>query len=306
MIYVPYHDRFDWRGGEGRADLGRPEPAPDRPLPDGNPGSPRGNNGNDTMPSHTLKSMTRTRDLKAGHFIFEFAAPGIGYVLKQAGCDFAVLDTEHSGFGVETTKHVLRYMEAAALPTIVRAPSRRYEDVARICDAGAEGVMLPMVSTVEEAEEIVRSMKYTPRGGRGVVVRSAVDRYTTGPTMEKLAAANERTTLFVQIETADGVRNAEGIAAVDGVDCLWIGHFDLSCSLGVPGEFEHPDFLAAVDRVIAACRNTGKSLGRLVPDTASGVELNRQGFDFIAYSGDAWVLGDAVAAALAEIRAGAA
>ena len=146
----------------------------------------------------TLKGMTRTRDLKAGHFIFEFATPGIGHVLKQAGCDFAVLDTEHSGFGVETTKHVLRYMEAAALPTVVRAPSRRYEDVARICDAGAEGVMLPMVSTVEEAEEIVRGMKYTPRGRRGVVVRSAVDRYTTGPTVEKLAAANERTTLFAR------------------------------------------------------------------------------------------------------------
>ena len=171
-------------------------------------------------------------------------------------------------------------MEAAALPTIVRAPSRRYEDVARICDAGAEGVMLPMVSTVEEAEEIVRSMKYTPRGRRGVVVRSAVDRYTTGPTVEKLAAANERTTLFAQIETADGVRNAEAIAAVDGVDCLWIGHFDLSCSLGVPGEFEHPDFLAAVDRVIAACQNTGKSLGRLVPDTGLGGRVQPSGVRF--------------------------
>ena len=124
--------------------------------------------------------------------------------------------------------------------------------------------------------------------------------------MEKLDAANERTTLFAQIETADGVRNAEAIAAVQGVDCLWIGHFDLSCSLGIPGEFEHPEFLAAVAAVVAAGRNAGKSLGRLVPDVATGIELNRQGFDFLAYSGDAWVLGDAVAAALAEIRAGAA
>ena len=113
----------------------------------------------------TLKGMTRTRDLKAGQFIFEFATPGIGHLLEQAGCDFAILDTEHSGFGVETTKHVLRYMEAAALPTVVRAPSRRYEDIARICDAGAEGVMLPMVSTVEEAEEIARSMMRRPRAG---------------------------------------------------------------------------------------------------------------------------------------------
>ena len=258
------------------------------------------------MPTQTLRSMVGTRDLKAGHFIFEFATPGIGHILKQAACDFVVVDTEHSGFGIETVKHVLRYMEAADLPAVVRVPSRRYEDIARVCDAGAEGVMLPMVSTPEEAEEIVQSMKYVPRGGRGVVVRSAVDRYTVGPTMEKLDAANERTTLFAQIETADGVRNAEAIAAVQGVDCLWIGHFDLSCSLGFPGEFEHPEFLAAVDAVVAAGRNAGKSLGRLVPDVATGIGLNRQGFDFLAYSGDAWVLGDAVAAALAEIRAGAA
>ena len=84
---------------------------------------------------------------------------------------------------------------------------------------------------------------------------------------------------------------------------MWIGYFDLSCSLGIPGEFAHPAFLAAV---VAAGRNAGKSLGRLVPDVPTGIELNRQGFDFLACSGDAWVLGDAVAAALAEIRAGAA
>lgn len=256
------------------------------------------------MPTPTLRDMVRTRDLKAGHFVIEFATPGIGHILKQAACDFVVFDTEHSGLGIDTVKHVLRYMEAADLPAVVRVPSRRYEDIARACDAGAEGVMLPMVSSVEEAEEIVQAMKYVPRGGRGVIVRSAVDRYTAGPTLEKLAAANERTTLFAQIETADGVRNAEAIAAVDGVDCLWIGHFDLSCSLGIPGDFDHPDFLAAVEAVVAACRNTGKSLGRLVPDVATGVALHAQGFDFIAYSGDAWVLGDAVAAALAELRAG--
>lgn len=254
--------------------------------------------------TRTLKDMARTRELKAGHFIFEFTTPGIGHILSEAGCDYVVVDTEHSGIGLETMKQVLRYMEAASLPTIVRVPSRRYEDIARMCDIGAEGLMLPMVSTAEEAEEIVQSMKYVPRGGRGVIVRSAVDRYTAGPTLEKLSNANERTTLFAQIETADGVRNAEAIAAVDGVDCLWIGHFDLSCSLGIPGEFEHPDFLAAEAAVVKAAQNAGKSLGRLAPDVASSIELNGKGFDFIAWSGDAWALGDAVAGALTEIRKG--
>ncbi len=256
------------------------------------------------MSEARLKAMAQTRDLKAGHFVFEFDTPGIGHILKNAGCDFTIFDTEHSGFGIETTKRVLRYMQAAELPTIVRVPSKDYKDIARACDAGAEGVMLPMVSSPDEAERIVQSMKYVPRGGRGVIVRCAYDRYTAGPTQEKLAEQNARTTLFAQIETADGVKNAEAIAAIDGVDCLWVGHFDLSCSLGIPAQFDHPDFLAAIDQVLAACRNSGKSAGRLVPDVESGVELYKQGFDFIAYSADAWVLGDAVAAGLAAIREG--
>ncbi|MCG8595464.1 MAG: aldolase/citrate lyase family protein [Kiloniellales bacterium] len=254
------------------------------------------------MTEARLKAMARTRALKAGHFIFEFDTPGMGRICKNAGCEFVILDTEHSGFGIETTKRMLRFFEAADLPTIVRVPSKDYKDIARACDAGAEGVMLPMVSTPEEAERIVRSMKYTPRGDRGVILRAALDGYTEGPTGEKLAAQNARTTLFAQIETAEGVGNAEAIAAIDGVDCLWVGHFDLSCSLGIPGQFDHPDFVGAIEAVIAAGRKAGKSLGRLVPDVASGAALYKQGFDFIAYSADAWVLGDALADALRNLR----
>ena len=258
------------------------------------------------MTQARLKEMTETRALKAGHFIFEFATPGIGHIVKNAGSDFVILDTEHSGFGIETVKQVLVYMQAADLPTVVRVPSRDYKDIARACDMGAEGVMLPMVSTPEEAEQIVQSMKYVPRGGRGVILRGAHDRYTTGPTMQKLQAANRRTTLVAQIETAEGVENAEAIAAIDGVDVLWVGHFDLSCSLGIAGEFEHPKFLGAIEAVIAACRKTNTSLGRLVPDVESGIALHKQGFDFIAYSADAWILGDSLAAGLTAIREGCA
>jgi 2-dehydro-3-deoxyglucarate aldolase/4-hydroxy-2-oxoheptanedioate aldolase len=256
------------------------------------------------MSETALKDMAATRALKAGHFMIEFATPGIGYILKNAGCDFVVFDTEHSGFGIETIKHVVAYMRAAELPVIVRVPSKDYKDIARVCDMGADGVMLPMVANAAEAEAIVQSMKYVPRGHRGVILRAAHDRYTAGPTMEKLEAANRRTTLFVQIETVEGVKNAAAIAAVDGVDCLWVGHFDLSCSLGIPGQFDHPKFTAAIEAVTAAARGADKSLGRLVPDVASGIGFYKQGFDFIAYSADAWVLGDGVAQALAGIRAG--
>ena len=256
------------------------------------------------MTGPSLKAMAGSRDLKAGHFLFEFDTPGIGYILKHAGCDFAIFDTEHSGFGFETVKRVMTYMHGADMPTVVRVPSRDYKDIARALDAGADGVMLPMVGTAVEAKSIIHSMKYVPEGGRGVMLRCAHDQYTAGPVMEKLTKANARTMLVVQIETVTGVENADAIAALEEVDCLWVGHFDLSCSLGIPGEFDHPKFTEAIDAVVTAARAHDTSLGRLTPNVSGAIDLYNQGFDFIAYSADAWVFGDAVAAGLSAIRAG--
>jgi 2-keto-3-deoxy-L-rhamnonate aldolase RhmA len=256
------------------------------------------------MAEAALKALAGTRDLKLGHFLVEFATPGIGHILKSAGCDFVLLDMEHSGFGFETVKSALRYMEAAALPTIVRVPSKEYHHIARASDMGAEGVMLPMVGSAAEARGVVDCMKYYPDGGRGVALQVAHDRYRPGPVKEKLAAANKRTTFFAQIETADGVKNAEAIAALPGVDCLWVGHFDLSVSLGIPGEFDNPKFTKAIDRVVKAARKHKKALGRLVPNVEHGIELNKLGFDFICYSGDVWVLHNALADAVGKLRAG--
>jgi 2-keto-3-deoxy-L-rhamnonate aldolase RhmA len=255
------------------------------------------------MTAHALKGMAQTRRPKFGHFIVEFSTPGIGHIIKSAGCDFALLDMEHSGFGFDTLKSMLRYMEAAELPTIVRPPSKEYHHIARACDMGAEGLMTPMVGSAEEARRIVSYMKYPPVGVRGVAPQVAHDRYRPGPVHEKLTNANQKTTLFAQIETAQGLDNVEQIAAVEGVDCLWIGHFDLSASMGIPAQFDNPRFIAAIDRCIAAARANNKALGHLVPTVDEGVRLNQAGFDFICYSGDVWVLHNALAAAVGELRA---
>lgn len=256
------------------------------------------------MADRGLKAMAETRDPKFGHFIVEFATPGIGHILKSAGCDFVLFDLEHSGFGFETVKSTLRYFEAAELPAIVRVPSREYHHIARAMDMGAEGLMLPMVGTAAEAEQILAGMKYHPAGRRGVALQVAHDRYRPGAVPDKLATANRRGTLFCQIETREGVDNAEAIAAVDGVDCLWVGHFDLSAALGVPGEFDSKIFTDAIATVTAAARKHNKALGRLVPTVEQGIEINAGGFDFVCYSGDVWVLHNALADALAQLRAG--
>ena len=250
------------------------------------------------MADQGLKAMAGTKAPKFGHFIVEFATPGIGHILKSAGCDFVLFDLEHSGFGFETVKSAIRYFEAANLPVIVRVPSKEYHHIARAMDMGAEGLMLPMVNSAEEAKHIINSMKYYPEGMRGVALQVAHDRYRPGSVADKFTATNKRTTLFCQIETADA------IAALPEVDCLWVGHFDLSVSLGIPGDFEHKKFKTAIDKTIAATKKHKKALGRLVPTVEAGIAINAMGFDFVCYSGDVWVLHNALQQAISELRAG--
>ena len=251
-----------------------------------------------------LKALTRSREPKFGSFVVEFATPGIGHILGKAGCDFVLFDMEHSGFTFETVKQAVRYFEAAGVATIIRVPSKEYHHIARVCDMGAEGVMLPMVANAAEAGRILDSMKYVPDGHRGVALGVAHDGYrNTGVVADRLTEANQRTAMVCLIETEEGVDEADAMAALDGVDLLWVGHFDLSCSLGIPGDFQHPRFKAAIEKVVAASKKHGKALGRLVPNVETGIEYNAMGFDFICYSGDIWLLQAALSDAVGKLRA---
>lgn len=252
----------------------------------------------------TLRDMVSRKTLKSGTLVWEFAVPGIGHMLAAGGSEFVFLDTEHSAFGIDTLKQLLRYLEAASMPALVRPPGRSYENIARALDAGAEGLILPMVGSGDEARRIVQCAKYAPMGARGLALGIAHDRYTSGPVAEKLAEANARTVLFALVETREGVENVEDIASVDGIDGLWVGHLDLSTSLGIPGQFDHPDYVAALDRVVKAASENGKSLGRVVDSAEEGVDFYTNGYDFIAIGTDSQIYTGALRSALERLRAG--
>lgn len=251
-----------------------------------------------------LADLLDKKGLKLGHYVGEFTTPGIGYMLKEAGCAYAFFDMEHSGNSFETLARTLRYFEAAGLPSMVRVPSDSYDHIARALDCGADGIVIPMVGSAEQARAIVEKMKYTPRGQRGVALALANDRYKMGPVDAALADANARTRLICLIETVDGVKNVEAIAKVDGVDVLWVGHFDLTCSMGIPAQFDHPDYVAALAKVLKVGRAHGKGLGRLVADIDSGVALAREGWDLICYHGDVWLYQNAIRQGVDGIREG--
>lgn len=254
------------------------------------------------MAPPTLKHMTSHRRLKVGTSVFEVASPGIPHIMKAAGAEWLFIDMEHSGFSIESVKWLLQCTSLAELPCFVRVPSNNYDHIARVLDAGAEGIAVPMVETAEEARHIVGCAKYVPQGHRGVAIQMAHDRYRPGPVQKKLRAANRRTTIMVIIETVAGLKNVEAIASVTGIDCIGIGHFDLSNSLGIAGQFGHPRFRRAVKRINAAAVANKHSIFRMVSSVGEAVRLHKGGADMIAYSGDIWVLHQAMAAGISSIR----
>jgi 2-dehydro-3-deoxyglucarate aldolase/4-hydroxy-2-oxoheptanedioate aldolase len=244
--------------------------------------------------------------LLIGHYVGEFVTPGIGHIVKEAGGEFVFLDMEHSGNSFDTINRGLRYFEAAGVPAMVRVPSDAYDHIARALDIGAEGIIVPMLGSAEQAREIVDKIKYTPKGKRGLGLGLGNDRYRMAPTVEALRAANDRTRFVALIETADGVENVDKIAAVDGVDVLWVGHSDLTASMGIPGEYDHPDYVRALERVVKAGKKNRKRLGRLVTDVDAALAEVGQGWDTLCYHGDAWLLQVSIRQGIDGIRAGVA
>jgi len=254
------------------------------------------------MRPNTIKSQLAAGKVPVGTFVFEFNTPGIARIVAEAGADFVVFDMEHTGWSVETIRMLLATSRSTSLVPLVRVPATEYDFIARVLDAGAMGIMVPMVESAEQARAIVASAKYPPVGRRGAAFGVAHDDYTGGDIVEKIASANREGLLLAQIETVAGVNHVDSIAAVPGIDVLWIGQFDLSISMGIPGQFTSPELIAAMDQVIAACAKHGKVAGIMAPDLATGRELLNQGFRMISYSGDLWVFQTALRHALTELR----
>jgi 2-dehydro-3-deoxyglucarate aldolase/4-hydroxy-2-oxoheptanedioate aldolase len=220
---------------------------------------------------------------------FEFCTPGLARLAANAGAEFIIYDMEHTGWSIETVRNLIASGDGAAIVPFVRVPATQYHFIARVLDVGAMGIMVPMVGDAAQAEMIVQAAKYPPVGQRGAAFHMAHDGYVGGDVSAKIRTANEELVLIAQIENRPGLDNVERIAAVDGIDILWIGQFDLSNFLGIPGQFEHPTFIDALQRVVAACERHGKTAAFLVPSIEEGVERLRQGFRCIAYGGDLWI-----------------
>lgn len=256
------------------------------------------------MRDNKVKRILREGGVPLGSMVFEFSTTGLARIAAAAGADFLIYDMEHTGWSMETIRMLMAASRSADLAPMVRVPTLQYHFIARALDLGALGIMVPMLETEEAAREFVACVKYPPRGKRGAAFSVAHDDYRDGEVAAKMQKANEETLLIGLIETRLGVENAERIAAVDGIDVLWIGHFDLSNSMGIPAQFQHPDLQASIDRILAAGKRHGKACGFMAASVEEGRALIDRGFRVLAYWGDIWLYRDALSRGIRGIREG--
>jgi 2-dehydro-3-deoxyglucarate aldolase/4-hydroxy-2-oxoheptanedioate aldolase len=212
---------------------------------------------------------------------------------------------EHTGLGFETLKWLFASGRGLPIEPMVRVPRGEYTWLARALDMGARGVMIPMVESAGQARSIVESCRYPPIGRRGAAFGFAQDDYLGGDVGQKIRAAHERTLIVAQIETERGLDNVEAIAAVEGIDVLWVGHFDLSNFLGIPGGFADPRFDAAMRRVASVAHAYGKAAGFMATDEAWIERVREMGYTMLAIGTDVGLLGTAVESLVASVAAGA-
>ncbi len=257
------------------------------------------------MRPNPVKESLARGETAYGTMVFELLSAGLPRMLANAGASFVFYDMEHSGFSLAELKTQFALCRGLDLVPLVRPRSTTYPETAQLLDLGAMGLLFQMCETAEQAEEFVAWTRYPPEGRRGAMFGGAHDDYSSLTVPEIIDGAHRRTMVCVLIESERGLANAEEIMAVPGVDVGHLGHGDLSLSLGVPGQTDHPTMQAGIDRLLAACEANGKAAACLAPSVEVGRDWIRRGFRMISYSYDIGLLQSALAHGIGALRHGA-
>lgn len=249
----------------------------------------------------------RVKDLIAqgrpaiGHWL-SLPCPSVAEILSLSGMDWLLLDAEHSPTGEETFEDMIRAFKDTQVVPLMRVVGNDPFHIKKALDRGAMGVICPLVNTEEEARAAVEACRYPPEGIRGVAGTRA-SAYG-GNLQEYFETWNQEVLTIVQIETREAVLNVEKIAQVPGVDVLFIGPNDLSANLGLFGQYQHPDFVGAVDRVLTAALRADKASGYMAFSPQEVLECVDKGIQFIAAGTDARLLARAAQETYQAIRQG--
>jgi len=254
------------------------------------------------MKQNRFKRRLAESHFAIGHMISEFGTRGQAKMLERADLDFALIDMEHTGFTSADVADMVAWLKATDIAPFVRIPQIEYHFIARTLDVGALGLMIPNVKTVKEARAVVSAAKYAPLGNRGVGIGAAHSDFKKVNPKEFMAFANENTIIICQIESQEGLDHLEEIAATRGIDVLWVGHFDLSQSLGIPGQFQHDRFLKALEQVAEAAKKAGLAAGIQPGNMEQAKAWMSMGYNVISYSADHTLYMHALVEAISGVR----
>jgi 2-dehydro-3-deoxyglucarate aldolase/4-hydroxy-2-oxoheptanedioate aldolase len=254
------------------------------------------------MRRNLLKQRLRRGELVIGTMIQEMREPAIAQILKVTGYDFFMIDMEHGSYNLADAANLLRAGRLLDLYPLVRIISPEYHLIAGPLDQGAMGIMLPRVEQPEQLKTLVECMKYPPAGKRGCSSDAPHAEYVFGDLRQFLEENNEDTLVIAQIERKAAIDNIDALLDVPGVDVAFIGPEDLSVSLGVPGETEHPLVVGAIETVLAAAQKRGLPTGTHTWSLQALKHWIDRGMRMILYSSDVGFLMEGSAAGLNELR----
>lgn len=237
-----------------------------------------------------------------GTMIVQVRAPAVIQLFAQYGLEYVFIDMEHGPYTVESAADLIQVARLAGIAPFVRVPETQYQLYSRMLDAGAQGIMTPRVETVEQVERIMRYTRYPPVGERGFSRLAAHVNFADVDVAQYVAWANANLVNIIQIESKRAVDNLEALIAVRGVDGVIMGMDDLSLSLGVPGDTQHPLAEEALEHVVAVCQRAGMPWGLHLPDVERLERWIGRGMQLATFSSDIWMLQRALRDGVGRLR----
>jgi 2-keto-3-deoxy-L-rhamnonate aldolase RhmA len=255
------------------------------------------------MLDNRLKHLLSSGGTAVGTMITDTRTPAIAAVLANAGFDFFILDTEHGSFSMETVADLMLMARLAGITPVVRVPDDGYPWIARTLDAGALGIMVPRVRTLDQVQRAARAVKYPPLGERGMSGGRGNTGYRSMKMVDYASRANAETFLILQIETREAIESIDALLEVPGVDAALMGPNDLSMALGVPGDGEHAQVTAAIQRVVDSAKRHNLPSGTHVRDMQNLKSWRDRGMRLLMYNSDFGFIAQAGASAVKELKA---
>jgi 2-dehydro-3-deoxyglucarate aldolase/4-hydroxy-2-oxoheptanedioate aldolase len=254
------------------------------------------------MRVNLVKKALQEGKVQYGTGFWQLRSPEIPRLLKAAGFHWAFIDTEHGGFDLETVQDICRVANLVDFCPVVRVADLQYPLIARALDCGAQGILLPRVESPEVLERAVSWTKFPPAGIRGYGLAHPQTDYEARSFGEIIEHMNANTMVVFQIETRRAVEARDELLAVPGIDAVMVGPADLSISLGVPGEFQHPKMVEAMEAIRDSCNRRGIAPGTQTRNVQLARFWKERGMRFLGCSSDTTMMFDRASAIMAELN----